>query len=179
MGAAGGAWGQAGEAGSSGLQQPQVHLQPQGPAPWRQQPLRPGAPGPCHAYYLQLVGTRPRPPTPQLQGAEAREVMHAEEPWSVAMGNDIADPSPQALQSWPQLQDVLSPAQAGEVQAQGQRGFRVEAGQAHLWTKTRQVLVRGGENQNAVGRGRREELPESFPVPRGRGGCYASCIWAL
>lgn len=96
-------------------------------------------------------------------------MMHAEEPWFIATGNDIADPSPQALQSWPQLQDVLSPAQAGEVQAQGQRGLRVEAGQAHLWTKTRQVPVRGGENRNAEGRGHREELPESFPVPPGWG----------
>lgn len=112
VGAAGGAWGQAGDAGSFQLQQPQLHLQPQGPAPWRQLPLGPGAPGPGHAHQLQLVGSRPWPPTPQLQGAEAPEVMHAEEAWPVATGNDIADPSPQALQGWPQLQDVLSPAQA-------------------------------------------------------------------
>lgn len=105
-GAAGGAW------GLSRLQQLQPYLQPQGQDPWPRLPLWPGTPGPCHAHHLQLVGSRPWPPTPQLQGAEAVEVMHAEETLLVAAGNDIADLAARILQRWPQFQDVLGTAQA-------------------------------------------------------------------
>lgn len=51
------------------------------------------------------------------------EVMHTEETLLIAVGNDVTDPAPQTLQRWPQLQNVLSPAQVREVQAQGQRGL--------------------------------------------------------
>lgn len=60
---------------------------------------------------------------PQLQGAEATEVMHVEETSLIAMGGDVADAAPQTLQHRPQLQDVLSMAQARQVQAKGQQGL--------------------------------------------------------
>lgn len=80
---------------------------------------------------------------PQLQGAEATEVMHVGETSLIAVGSDVADAAPQTLQHRPQLQDVLSTAQAQQVQATGQQGLRVKAGQASLGRKTRWMLVKG------------------------------------
>lgn len=65
------------------------------------------------------------------------EATQVEEASAAAPCNNITAGTPGVPQRWLQVQDMLGQTQARQVEAQGQRNLRVQAGQVHLGTQNR------------------------------------------